>query len=143
MTGKRFRIIGDSNIEFIMQDKLLLPIYDGKKRLSLKECCDKLNELCEENQQLEMETEELNEDAMSYQTLYEQQLEKCEGLLSECKHQQEQKMKFYKENKELKQQLEDCEFAHRTEMAHHRVVEKELEEKIAKRDYTSRGLYDD
>ena len=50
MTEKRFIIIGDSNIEFIMQTQLLLPIYDGKKRLSLKECCDLLNELHEENQ---------------------------------------------------------------------------------------------
>ena len=64
-----------------------------------------LNELAEENDQLEKEAEEYNEDAMSYQTLYEQQLEKFEELLSECKHQQEQKMKFYKENKELKQTI--------------------------------------
>ena len=33
------------------------------------------------------------------------------------------------ENEQLKKQIQDCEFAHRTEMAHHRVVEKELKEK--------------
>lgn len=51
--------------------------------------------------------------------------------------------RFAEENEQLKEQLEDCEFAHRTEMAHHRVVEKELKEKIAKRDYTSMELYND
>ena len=53
MTDKRFIIIGDSNIEFIMQTQLLLPIYGNKERLSLKTCCDLLNGLYEENQQLE------------------------------------------------------------------------------------------
>ena len=37
------------------------------------------------------------------------------------------------ENEQLKQQLEDCEFAHRTEMAHHRVVEQELKESFEQR----------
>ena len=35
----------------------------------------------------------------------------------------------YDENEQLKKQLEDCWFAHRTEMAHHRVIEKEQKEK--------------
>lgn len=49
-TDKRFVIIGDDNLEFIMQAQLLLPIYDDKERLSLKTCCDLLNALHEENQ---------------------------------------------------------------------------------------------
>ena len=33
-----------------MQTQLLLPIYDDKERLSLKTCCDLLNELYEEKE---------------------------------------------------------------------------------------------
>lgn len=73
-----------------------------KKRLGELKYVDRLQE---ENEQLKKEAEEYNEDAMSYQTLYEQQLEKYEGLLSECKHQQEQKMKFYNEIEQLKHSI--------------------------------------
>lgn len=50
MTDKRFIIIGDENLEFIMQDRLLLPIYGDNERLSLKTCCELLNELHEEKE---------------------------------------------------------------------------------------------
>ena len=72
-----------------------------------REAENKIKELSNENEQLKKEAEEYNEDAMSYQTLYEQQLEKFEKLLSECKHQQEQKMKFYKENERLRSENSD------------------------------------
>lgn len=49
--------------------------------------------------------------------------------------------KLSDDNDQLKQELEDLKFAHRTEMALHRVIESELKEKIAKRDYTSSKLY--
>lgn len=69
MTEKRFIIIGDSNIEFIMQTQLLLPIYDNKKRLNLKSCCDllneqdaRINELEKENEQLKQQIKELEVD---------------------------------------------------------------------------------
>lgn len=55
MIKKRFTIIGDENIEFIMQTQLLLPIYDNDKRLSLKSCCDLLNNQHEENELLKKE----------------------------------------------------------------------------------------
>ena len=38
--------------------------------------------------------------------------------------------KLDKEFKDLNRRVVDCEFAQRTEMAHHRVIEKELKEKI-------------
>ena len=50
---KRFKLIGGSNIEFLMQDKLELPIYDSNnKRLSLKTTLDLLNDLSRENEKL-------------------------------------------------------------------------------------------
>ena len=58
MTAKRFTIICDDNIEFIMQTQLLLPIYDDKKQLSLKSCCDMLNALHEENKRLKLQQNE-------------------------------------------------------------------------------------
>ena len=59
MTEKRFTIICDDNTEFIMQTKLLLPIYDNKERLSLKTCYDLLNELHEENEFLKSNYKDL------------------------------------------------------------------------------------
>ena len=37
-----------------MQTQLLLPIYDNKERLSLKTCCDLLNELHGEYEELKL-----------------------------------------------------------------------------------------
>ena len=59
MTEKRFALVTDDNIEFLMQDKLLLPIYDGKKRLNLKEVYNLLNELNDKNEQLKKEKDAL------------------------------------------------------------------------------------
>lgn len=62
MTTKRFKLIGDTNLEFLMQDKLELPIYDyannNSKRLSLKTTLDLLNQLSEENDKLKEELEQ-------------------------------------------------------------------------------------
>ena len=61
MTGKRFKLIGDSNIEFLLQDKILLPIYDNGKRVSLKNTVDLLNGIYEENQDLKKRLNLINE----------------------------------------------------------------------------------
>ena len=100
MTQKRFKLFVGENYGVQTVDGEV--IFDSI--ISIAEAdvlVELLNELIEENEQLKKEAEEYNEDAMSYQTLYEQQLEKFEELLSECKHQQQQKMKFYKENKKM------------------------------------------
>lgn len=50
MSKKRFKLIGDSNLEMLMQHQLELPIYDNyqnNKRLSLSNVLDLLNELDE------------------------------------------------------------------------------------------------
>lgn len=55
MTEKRFKLIGDSNLEMLMQHQLELPIYDynnKKKRLSLNDALNLLNSLYEENEEL-------------------------------------------------------------------------------------------
>lgn len=52
---KRFKLIGDSNLEVLMQHQLELPIYDfnnKKKRLSLNATLNLLNSLYEENEEL-------------------------------------------------------------------------------------------
>lgn len=53
-----------------------------------------------------------------------------ENLIYVDKNELEQFIESYqeleKENEQLKSKFEDCEFAHRTEMAHHRVIEKDL-----------------
>lgn len=60
MTGKRFKLIGDNNLEFLIQHKLELPIYDyqnDKKRLSLKDTLDLLNSFNDENEQLKIKNQ--------------------------------------------------------------------------------------
>ena len=55
MTEKRFKLIGDSNLEMLMQHQPELPIYDynnKKKRLSLSDALNLLNSLHEENEEL-------------------------------------------------------------------------------------------
>ena len=59
MTEKRFKLIGDSNIEFLLEDKLLLPIYDNGEQLSLKNTIDLLNEQNETIQRLEAQLSHL------------------------------------------------------------------------------------
>lgn len=52
---KRFKLIGDSNLEVLMQHQLELPIYDynnKKSRLSLNTTLNLLNSLYEENEEL-------------------------------------------------------------------------------------------
>lgn len=69
MTEKRFLIIGDSNIEFLMQTQLLLPIYDNKERLNLKTCCDLLNELHDENEQLKQSQARMLRELLIYRRI--------------------------------------------------------------------------
>lgn len=55
MTEKRFKLIADSNLEYLMQAELDLPIYDynnDEKRLSLKDTLDLLNKLSTEKNEL-------------------------------------------------------------------------------------------
>lgn len=93
MTEKRFIIIGDDNIEFLMQDKLLLPIYDNGMRLSLKGCCDLLNEQYEGNMLL-------IDDSEKYRKLAIQFDNRNKELVSE-------NALLEKENKQLKQQIKE------------------------------------
>jgi len=67
MTGKRFKLIGDTNIEFLLQDKILLPVYDNGKQLSLKNTVDLLNEVYEENQDLKKRLNLINEQILNKQ----------------------------------------------------------------------------
>ena len=71
MTEKRFKLIGDSNLEYLMQDELELPIYDynNKKRLSLKNTFDVLNQLLDENEQLKQDIENLKITIKARETL--------------------------------------------------------------------------
>lgn len=50
MVKKRFDLVCDSNLEWLMQSKLLLPIRDKytHKKISLKQCLDLLNNLAQE-----------------------------------------------------------------------------------------------
>lgn len=62
MTGKRFKLIGDSNLEMLMQHQLKLPIYDydnKKKKLSLNNTLNLLNSLYEENKQLKQTIQDM------------------------------------------------------------------------------------
>lgn len=103
MTEKRFTY--DSKTVSMLKDGEFWLDGNVDTACNHSEICNELNKLADENEQLKKEAEEYNENAMSYQTLYEQQLEKFEELLSKYKHQQEQKMKFCNENKELKQTI--------------------------------------
>ena len=55
MTEKRFDLVCESNLEWLMQSILYLPLRDNKtnKRITLKQCHDLLNELQEKNKHLE------------------------------------------------------------------------------------------
>ena len=50
MTKKRFDLVCESNVEWLMQGNLLLPIRDNNtgKKITLKQCHDLLNSLEEE-----------------------------------------------------------------------------------------------
>lgn len=50
MAKNRFDLVCDSNLEWLMQSKLLLPIRDKytHKKISLKQCLDLLNSLAQE-----------------------------------------------------------------------------------------------
>jgi len=54
MSEKDFVLVCDTNLEWLMQDELLLPIVqkDNNKQISLRQCYILLNELTEENRQL-------------------------------------------------------------------------------------------
>ena len=57
MIEKRFKLIGDNNLEFLMQHQLELPIYDyqNNKRLSLSNALDLLNSFNDENDVLKQQ----------------------------------------------------------------------------------------
>ena len=61
MIERRFELDCESNIEWLMQDKLLLPIKDKESdsNLSLRQGYDLLNELNYENEQLKKSLDEL------------------------------------------------------------------------------------
>ena len=116
MTDKRFTVeeMQNWNKRYKLDKetaKCVIDTFDGGEYWTVHgneayNLCIDMNALSDENEELKKEAEEYNEDAMSYQTLYEQQLKKSEELLSECSHQQKQRMKLYIENIELKQSNE-------------------------------------
>ena len=74
----------------------------------VSDVCDLLNEQHETIQRLKMETEELNEDAMSYQTLYEQQKQTIQRLKQNIDELLlvNVEEELLKENEQLKQEVE-------------------------------------
>lgn len=113
MTEKRFQVtqttFGSGIYDFQAEDTLC-ESYDED---AYSQVVKKLNELYEENKQLRFDFKEMK------------------GLLHSFEDEIE---KLEKENKELKAKynrcIEDWEFANRTEMAHHRVEENALQDKI-------------
>ena len=77
-----------------------------------EECCNLLNEQHETIQRLKMETEELNEDAMSYQTLYEQQKQTIQRLKQNIDELLSVNVEeeLLKENKRLRKAVDNCQF---------------------------------
>lgn len=75
----------------------------------VSDVCDLLNEQHETIQRLKMETEELNEDAMSYQTLYEQQKQTIQRLKQNIDELLlvNVEEELLKENEQLKQFIDD------------------------------------
>ena len=99
-------------------------VYENDEELSTIDVVDLLNEFNDENKELKAEIEQ--SDSIS------------EDIV--CADIQHQLLKVTDENKELKQEnkklIEEWEFSFRTEMAHHRFAEKELKEKIRKKQAT-------
>ena len=75
----------------------------------VSDVCDLLNEQHETIQRLKIETEELNEDAMSYQTLYEQQKQTIQRLKQNIDELLlvNVEEELLKENEQLKQFIDD------------------------------------
>ena len=106
MTEKRFKFIGDSNIEHIMENELLLPIYDNDKQLTLKENYDLLNELNNKNERLKFENETLKS---NYQREIQSSIDFCNTysktngeLLDKIDKLEEKNKQLKKENEWLK-----------------------------------------
>lgn len=106
MTKKRFKFIGDSNIEHIMENELLLPIYDNDKQLTLKENYDLLNELNNKNERLKFENETLKS---NYQREIQSSIDFCNTysktngeLLDKIDKLEEKNKQLKKENEWLK-----------------------------------------
>ena len=69
-------------------------------------------ELLKENEQLKKEAEEYNEDAMSYQTLYEQQLETIQRLKQNIEEllSINVEKELLEENERLRKAVDNCQF---------------------------------
>ena len=130
MSEKRFILAEDSNglySIFDTEDKEDEPLIYGA-RFGTEKIVDLLNEFNDENKELKAEIEQSD-------------------LISEdivCADIQHQLLKVTDENKELKKEnkklIEEWEFSFRTEMAHHRFAEKELQEKIREKQATIQSL---
>ena len=84
MSGKRFDLVCDSHLEWLMQCELFLPIRDKNtnRKISLKQCLDLLNELNDNSEFLEFENESLEDGATKYVELCHQSLKENEQLKS-------------------------------------------------------------
>ena len=128
MTGnKRFKLIGDNNLEFLMQHQIELPIYDyqnNNKRLSLSDVLDLLNSFNDKNKILQKSIkrqQSSNDECCKYieEVAYENM-----ALEARNNNQAKQLDDLIKENKELKEKLDDIlELTELTGMIHLRKAE--------------------
>ena len=91
---KRFKLIGDSNLEVLMQHQLELPIYDynnKKSRLSLNTTLNLLNSLYEENEELKQENQSWLKTATHFDNVAHKDRDYAKRM--------------HRENKELKEEL--------------------------------------
>ena len=103
----------------------------------VSDVCSLLNELYKENQQLKMETEELNEDAMSYQTLYEQQKQTIQRLKQNIDELLSVNVEeeLLEENKQLKQAY--TQLKHRHSLLHDECIDAECDRDSYRKDIAS------
>ena len=130
MIENRFILAEDSNGLFSIfdnEDPEDEPLIYGAK-FGTEKIVDLLNEFNDENKELKAEIEQ--SDSIS------------EDIV--CADIQHQLLKVIDENKELKKEnkklIEEWEFSFRTELAHHRFAEKELQEKIREKQATIQSL---
>ena len=97
---KRFKLIGDSNLEFLMQHQLELPIYDynnKKSRLSLNTTLNLLNSLYEENEELKQRNEnQYNQLTELWEIIEEENWEKLIAMKKQLKEDEERLQKEWK-----------------------------------------------
>lgn len=98
---KRFKLIGDSNLEVLMQHQLELPIYDfnnkKRSRLSLNTTLNLLNSLYEENEELKQRNENQYQQLTElWEIIEEENWEKLIAMKKQLKEDEERLQKEWK-----------------------------------------------